>query len=129
LDQDIIAALRFLRSSGTESVSIVGGSTGAAAAARAATRLAPGEVDALVLLAPPPVSHPERLQADRILVIVSAGDRLRSAAESIFDRVVGAKYLEILPGQAHAQHIFKTEHADTLMTRLLDFLLEDEQGN
>ena len=48
---DALAAVRYLRKAGAKSVSIVGASMGADAAAGASIESAPGEIDALVLLA------------------------------------------------------------------------------
>ena len=128
LHEDILGAMQFASSQGATSVSIIGGSMGATAAAAAAKHSQVGDIQNLVLLAPPTVSHPARLHAARTLLVVSAQERLRAQVETLFERIPGPKTLKIIPGRAHAQHIFKTDQADALMSTILDFLLTDTFG-
>lgn len=121
LNEDLLAAIRYLRESGSQTVSLVGGSMGATAAARAAMASSPGQIERLILLAPGPLAEAERLEAAHTLFVVSRGDRLLSAVEQSFAQAPEPKRLEILEGSAHAQHIFNTDQG----ARLTEILLAD----
>lgn len=127
LHLDVVAAVRYLRERGLTRVSIVGASVGGWATAMAATTLAPGEIDRLVLLAHSPVDEPERLQGEK-LFITTRGDfygsgtlRLPAIREQ-YQRAPQPKKFVILEGSAHAQHVFETEQGPRLMTEISSFL-------
>ena len=122
LEHDVLAAVAYLHQEGIERVSIVGGSMGAMAAARASMETEPGEIDRLVLLAPGPLHDADRLRARQIVFVVSQGDRLFSAVKASFERAPQPKRLEILAGNAHAQHIFRSAQADELASFLIEVL-------
>jgi len=124
LENDLLGAVAFLRASGADPVSIVGGSMGAAAAMRAVV-VGKVSVDRLVLLAPPPTDLAGNLRAGRTLFVVSEGDRLRTSVERDHRLAAGDKRLEILPSGAHAQHIFGTDQGETLTRLIVDFLTAD----
>ena len=46
--------------------------------------------------------------------------------EDQYERAPEPKRLEMLPGSAHAQHIFKTDQAEPLMQLILEFLDGDD---
>ncbi len=121
LELDVLAAVRYLKAQGNEKVSVVGGSMGGGAAATAATMAKPGEIDKLVLLAAGSVSKPQKLTGD-VLFIVSEGDGVSSAAKGHYKHAPEPKELVLLPGSAHAQHIFKTDQGDALMARIVSHL-------
>ena len=123
LYEDVLAAMRYLRESGANSVSLVGGSMGGGAAGRAAIAADRGQVDRLVLLAAVPVDEPEHLQG-RKLFIVSKGDGLHDRVIDQFERANDPKRLEVLDGNAHAQHIFKTDQGPKLLALIRDWLTE-----
>ncbi len=127
--RDILAAVRYLRGSGANTVSVVEASFGGGAAAEAAVESAPGEIDRLVLLAHSAIDHPERMKG-RKLFITARNDfsgngvlRLPRIREQ-HDRSPEPKELVILDGAAHAQHIFDTNQAERLMDEILRFLVE-----
>lgn len=124
LDQDVIAAVRWLHAQGVQSVSVVGGSMGGGAAAQAATEVAPGEIDKLVLLSPVPIAHPEQLKAASILYIASRDEGLASDVQRQYARAPQPKQLILLDGSAHAQHIFKTDQAQRLTDAIVQFLVD-----
>jgi dienelactone hydrolase len=124
LDQDVIAAVRWLHAQGVQSVSVVGGSMGGGAAAQAATEVAPGEIDKLVLLSPVPISHPERLNAASILYIASHDEGMASDVQRQYARAPQPKRLILLDGSAHAQHIFNTDQAQRLTDAIVQFLVD-----
>jgi pimeloyl-ACP methyl ester carboxylesterase len=122
LDQDVLAAVRWLHKQGVKSVSVVGGSMGGGAAARAATEASQGEIDKLILLSPVPIEHPERLKANSIFFIASRGENLASDIREQFGRAPEPKQLVMLDGSAHAQNIFATPQAEHLTETILQFL-------
>ena len=125
LENDLLGALTYLSKSGLEPLSIVGGSMGAAAAMRAAVAAEPATINRLVLLAPPPTGVAGDLHAQHVLFAVSAGDRFRSSVEHDFELAGEDKRLEVLPGDAHAQHVFATEHGERLARLIVGFLTEE----
>lgn len=123
LDQDVLDGIRYLhREQGATRVSVLGGSMGGGASARAATRAEPGEISSLILLSAAPINHPERLHADRILFIASEGEAIAPQVRGQYDRAPEPKELVLLPGGAHAQHIFKTDQAGRLTEEILRHL-------
>lgn len=124
---DVLAAVAYLRGSGAETISLVGGSFGGWASARAVTRLPRGSVEALVLLAAAPIENPEQLHG-RLLFVVTEGDasgggRLRlPGIRDQYARAAEPKELLVLPGSAHAQFIFETDRGPDLLRTTVRFL-------
>lgn len=121
---DIIAAMSYLRRSGAERISIVGASMGGGVAARAAVLVEPGEIDRLVLLAPSAIPKTEQMHVNQLVYITAEGDPSVERTRDQFRRAPQPKRLEILPGQAHAQHIFKTEQSEALVELIVAALTE-----
>lgn len=121
LHLDVLAAIRFLKESGAARVSVVGGSMGGGAAGHAAVESKPGDIDKLILLAASPVANPEQLKG-KILFLVSKGDGIRRTVEQQYRKAPDPKELRVIGGSAHAQHIFKTEHSQSLMSAIIDWL-------
>ena len=122
LDQDVIAAIRWLHAQGVQSVSVVGGSMGGGAAGQAATEVKRGEIDKLVLLSPMPINHPDQLKANSILYIASRNEGLAPTVREQFAQAPQPKQLELLDGSAHAQNIFATTQAQHLSDIIVQFL-------
>jgi pimeloyl-ACP methyl ester carboxylesterase len=123
LDQDVIAAVRWLHKQGVEKVSLVGGSMGGGASGKAATEVKPGEIDKLVLLSPMPIDNPEALKAASILYIASRNEGLAPTVRAQFKRAPEPKKLILLNGSAHAQNIFDTDQAQNLSDDIVQFLV------
>ncbi len=123
LHLDVLAAVRYLHRNGAKRVSVVGGSMGGAAAARASIAAKDGEINGLILLAHAPVAQPQKLKG-RKLFIVSQGDGLRRRVQQQFQAAPKPKELKILDGDAHAQHIFRTKQAEVLTKLIVDWLSE-----
>lgn len=126
--RDVLAAVRYLRRAGVKSVSVVGGSMGADAAAGASVDGEPGEIDRLVLLAGSAEEPPDRLRGRKLFVVTrddanAAGLRLPKIQKQ-YERATQPKDLLILDGSAHAQFIFQTDQEDRLMSAILRFLAE-----
>jgi pimeloyl-ACP methyl ester carboxylesterase len=127
LSFDVLAAVRFLRASGTERVSVIGGSMGGGAAAQAAVECRPSEIDGLVLLAPAPIAHPERMQGRKLFVVgrddaEADGSRRLEHIREQYDKAPDPKELLILESPAHAQFLFETDQGERLMSEVLRFL-------
>lgn len=122
LDEDVLAAIRAIRRHGAKSVSVLGGSMGGGAAARAAIRAKPGDIDRLVFLSPVPIEHPEEIHAGRITFIASRGERLFPRIKAFYERAPQPKALNLLEGNAHAQNIFATKEGPRLTRWIVDAL-------
>jgi pimeloyl-ACP methyl ester carboxylesterase len=126
LDLDVLAAIDYLRSADAELVSVVGGSMGAGFAGLAAQKVPAGDLHKLVLLAPPAFDGAAQMRADQFLFIVSEGDGVRLAVEQLHHQAPEPKALETLPGEAHAQHLFKTDQAEPLLDLIATFLAKSD---
>ena len=125
---DVLAAIDYLRQSGTSQVAVVGASFGGWAAARAAVR-APGAIDRLVLLAASSVDDAERLSGRKLFIVsredFSGGGALRlPEIQAQYERAPEPKELVILEGSAHAQYLFETDQAERLWRVIMQFLTE-----
>lgn len=123
LHLDVLGAVKYLKAAGAKRISLLGGSMGGGAVGEAATKLKPGEIDGLILLAAAPVGNPEQLQG-RKLFIVSEGDESAAEVRDQFQRATEPKKLVVLPGDAHAQHIFKTSQSKALTSTIINWLHE-----
>ena len=127
---DVLAAVRYLRKTGTKTVSVVGGSMGGEAAGDASIHAKPGEIDRLVFLASLASlagGPPEKLKGRKLFIVSrvdTRGDgvvRLVKIREQ-YEKAPGPKELVILDGSAHAQFIFQTDQGERLMREILRFL-------
>jgi alpha/beta superfamily hydrolase len=126
LHLDVLAAVRYLRSAGAKTVSLVGGSLGGGAAAEAALESKPGEIDRLVLLAATPDRSLATLKASKLFIMArndTSGDGPRLPGfQTRFDEAAQPKELILLDGDAHAQYLFATDHRERVMSEILRFL-------
>ena len=83
------------------------------AVGEAAANVDDGEIAHLILLAAVAAPDPENMTGTK-LFIVAEGDSFRRSVEAQFRRAAEPKRMEILPGNAHAQHIFRTPTGDAL---------------
>lgn len=130
-DLDVLAAVRFLEERGARRISIVGASFGGWAAARASTKLPPGSIDRLILLAHSPIEEPERMQGRKLFITTRDDARGEGvprlpSIRAQYERAPEPKELVILDGAAHAQHVFGTEQGARLLTEMIRFLGAEE---
>ncbi len=118
---DVLGAVRYLRKSGVQHVSVVGASMGGGASAQASAKSNPGEIERLVLLAGVPPTEPQKLKG-RKLFIVSRGDGFAPAIQKVFEQAEEPKQLKLLEGSAHAQHLFATDQGPQVMELIRNFL-------
>ncbi|MDH4063673.1 MAG: alpha/beta hydrolase [Acidobacteriota bacterium] len=122
LYQDVLAAVRYLRERGATSVAVVGASMGGGASGLAAVEARAGEIDRLVLLSPVSIPSPGRMHAGRILYIASRDEPMAPSVREQFRRAPEPKRLELVDGDAHAQHIFRTAQGPKLTALIAEFL-------
>jgi len=118
---DVLAAVRYLRENGANSVAVIGASMGGGASANAVVNGKPGEIDRLILLAHAPIDHPERITGPK-LFIVSTDDPIAPKVKEQYGKAPEPKHLEVFDGSAHAQFLFTTAHRDQVMRDMLNFL-------
>jgi pimeloyl-ACP methyl ester carboxylesterase len=123
---DVLAAVRYLRSRGTRTVSVIGGSMGGDAAADALGATPAGDIDRVVLLAHGAYGAPEKLVGRKLFVVTrddanAAGPRL-PRIQAQYDKAPEPKELIILDGSAHAQFMFESNQGERLMREILRFL-------
>lgn len=126
LHLDVLAAVRYLRTTGAKSVSIVGGSMGGGAAGDASIASRPGEIDRLVLLGAAPNDPADKLKSSTLFIVArddasEDGPRLPWIRKQ-YEKAPQPKELVILDGSAHAQFLFQTDQADRVMGEILRFL-------
>ena len=125
---DVLTAVRYLHSTGSRSVSVVGASMGGDATADAVIAERPEEIDRIIFLGSDGGDKPEQLKVRKLFIFSrddTSGDgpRLPGISEH-YRRTPEPKKLVILEGSAHAQFIFDTDQGPRLMKEMLDFLSE-----
>jgi pimeloyl-ACP methyl ester carboxylesterase len=126
LEKDVLAAVRYLHAHGAQSVSIVGGSMGGAAAGDASIVSKPGEIDRIVMLGAAPNLPAEKLKSPALFVVArddtsGSGPRL-PGIQAQFEKAPEPKKLVVLEGSAHAQYLFDTDQGERVMGEILGWL-------
>jgi pimeloyl-ACP methyl ester carboxylesterase len=125
-ENDVLAAVRYLKAHGAKTVSVVGGSFGGGAAGDASIKSTPGEIDRIVFLGAAPNLSAEKLKS-RALFIVARDDAndggLRlPGIRAQYEKAPQPKELIVLDGSAHAQFLFETDQSTWVMQEILRFL-------
>jgi len=125
-EKDVLASVRYLKTHGAKTVSVVGGSFGGAAAGDASIKSAPGEIDRIVFLGAAPNLPADGLKS-RALFIVARGDSSGSGPRlpgirAQYEKAPQPKQLIVLDGSAHAQFLFQTDQSARVMHEILQFL-------
>jgi pimeloyl-ACP methyl ester carboxylesterase len=123
---DVLAAVRYMKANGAQTVSVVGGSFGGSAAGDASIKSAPGEIDRIVFLGAAPNLPAEKLKS-RALFIVAREDRNDSGPRlpgirAQYEKAPQPKELIVLDGSAHAQFLFQTDQNARVMHEIVRFL-------
>ena len=126
---DVLAAVRYLRKDRAKTVSVVGASFGGDAAGDASGEAEQGEIDRVVLLATGAYTPPAKLKGRKLFIVarddLGPGDIPRlPKIRAQYEKATEPKELVILDGSAHAQFIFETEQGERLMREILRFLSE-----
>jgi pimeloyl-ACP methyl ester carboxylesterase len=125
-ENDVLAAVHYLKAHGAKTVSVVGGSFGGGAAGDASIKSAPGEIDRVVFLGAAPNLSADKLKS-RALFIVARDDgydnylRLPDIRAQ-YEKAPQPKELIVLDGSAHAQFLFHTDQSARVMHEILRFL-------
>jgi dienelactone hydrolase len=127
LHLDVLAAVRYLRTMGAKSVSVVGASMGGGAAGDASIASRPGEIDRLVFLGAAPNRPADKLQSSSLFIVArddasGDGQRRLPGIQEQYEKAPKPKELIILDGSAHAQYLFQTDQGDRVMREILRFL-------
>ncbi|MGD0627966.1 MAG: alpha/beta fold hydrolase [Terracidiphilus sp.] len=133
LHMDVSAAVRYLRTAGAKSVSIVGGSMGGSAAGDASIASKPGEIERIVFLGAAPNGPAEKLKSATLFIVArgdASGDHeLRlPGIRAQYEKAPEPKELIVLDGSAHAQYLFQTDQGDRVMREILRFLSAPPPG-
>lgn len=124
-ENDVIAAVRYLKAQGAKTVSVVGGSFGGGAAGDASIKFA-GEIDRIVFLGSAPNLPAEKLKARSLFIVAredsnGSGPRL-PGIRAQFEKAPKPKELIVLNGSAHAQFLFETDQSARVMREIVRFL-------
>jgi len=125
-ENDVLAAVRYLKTQGAKTVSVVGGSFGGGAAGDASIKSPPGEIDRIVFLGTAPNLPAEKLKSRARFIVArddanDAGPRL-PGIRAQYERAPQPKELIVIDGSAHAQFLFQTDASGRVMREILRFL-------
>jgi dienelactone hydrolase len=125
-ENDVLAAVRYLKTHGVKTVSVVGGSFGGGAAGDASIKSVPGEIDRIVFLGAAPNLSAEKLKSRSLFIVArddsnDEGPRL-PGIRAQYEKAPQPKELIVLDGSAHAQFLFQTDQSDRVMREILRFL-------
>ncbi len=125
-ENDVLAAVRYLKGQGAKTVSVVGGSFGGGAAGDASIKSKPGEIDRVVFLGAAPNLPAEKLKSRALFIVArddsnGAGPRL-PGIRAQYDKAPQPKELIVLEGSAHAQFLFQTSQGDRVMREIVRLL-------
>ncbi len=119
---DILGAITWLKEQGYKEINLVGGSMGGAAVLAALDHFDDPVIRKIILLAPaggPPVQSE---QIDKLFVI-SKEEGLFDRVQNIYNHSAEPKQIKVYPGNAHAQHLFKTDYSEELQQLIIDFVV------
>jgi pimeloyl-ACP methyl ester carboxylesterase len=123
---DVLAAVRYLKTQGFKTVSVVGGSFGGGAAGDASIKSVPGEIDRIVFLGAAPNLPAEKLKSRALFIVArddanDGGPRL-PGIRAQYEKAPQPKELIVVDGSAHAQFLFQTNQSGRVMREILRFL-------
>jgi len=125
-DNDVLAAVRYLKAHGVKRVSVVGGSFGGGAAGDASIKSAPGEIDRIVFLGAAPNLPADKLKSRALFIVArddASGDGPRlPGIRAQYEKAPPPKQLIIVEGSAHAQFLFQTDQSARVMHEIVKFL-------
>jgi pimeloyl-ACP methyl ester carboxylesterase len=132
LQNDVLAAVRYLRREGAAKVSVVGASMGGFAAGNAAAAAKPGEIDALVLLGARAGRDPGKIGCPKLFIASrddadGSGEKRLPGIQASYDASPEPKELLLFEGSAHAQFLFATPDGPKVLAAILRFLPKPER--
>jgi pimeloyl-ACP methyl ester carboxylesterase len=125
-ENDVIAAVDYLKTHGAKTVSVVGASFGGGAAGDASIKSPLGEIDRIVFLGGAPNLPADRLKSRALFIVArydssGSGPRLPSILAQ-YEKAPQPKALIVLEGSAHAQFLFRTDQSARVMREIVRFL-------
>jgi pimeloyl-ACP methyl ester carboxylesterase len=125
-ENDVLAAVRYLKAHGAKTVSVVGGSFGGSAAGDASIKSPESTIDRVVLLGAEPNLQADKLKSRALFIVAredsnGAGPRL-PGIRAQYEKAPQPKELIVLEGSAHAQFLFATDQSERVMREILRFL-------
>lgn len=123
---DVLAAVRYLHSTGIKSAFAIGGSLGGDAVGNGEALSKPGEIERVVFLGSEGGDHPEQLKCPKLFIVArndesGSGPRLPGIKDH-FARAPEPKKLVIVDGSAHAQYLFTSDQGPQVMHEILTFV-------
>jgi esterase/lipase len=118
---DILGAIDYLKSKGFNSIAIVGGSMGGAAVLSALNTKNDSVIKKVILLAPAGGAGITSTTIKKLL-IVSKDEGLFKRVNTIYNESTQPKELKVYPGSYHAQHMFKSDYKNDLISLIIEFL-------
>lgn len=123
---DILGAIAYLEEQGFTNINVVGGSMGGAAVLSALGN-STVPINKVILLAPAGGPALVSTAIDKLFV-VSEKEGMFSGVMAIYNASAEPKQIKIYPGNAHAQHLFKTDIRDELIERIINFINSAPSG-
>jgi pimeloyl-ACP methyl ester carboxylesterase len=125
-ENDVLAAVRYLKAHGAGTISVIGGSFGGGAAGDASIKSVPGEIDRIVFLGAAPNLSADKLKSRSLFIVArddsdGTGPRL-PGIRAQYEKAPQPKELIVLEGSAHAQFLFQTDQSARVMQEILRFL-------
>jgi pimeloyl-ACP methyl ester carboxylesterase len=126
-ENDVLAAVRYLKTRGAQAVFVVGGSFGGGAAGDASIKSAPGEIDRIVFLGAAPNLPAEKLKSRTLFIVArddadGGGSARLPGIRAQYQKAPEPKQLIVVDGSAHAQFLFQSDERDHVMGEILRFL-------
>jgi hypothetical protein len=123
---DVLNGIDFLKKSGFEKIALVGGSVGGVGVLEASNKLTGKIIDKIVVIAPFG-GNPIKNENISKLFIVAEDDMMSSSAEvyRLFDDSSDPKTYKEFSGSNHAQRLFETQHKETLIVTIIDFIKDN----
>jgi uncharacterized protein len=117
---DILGAIAYAKEQGFKDISIVGASMGGAAILSALS-YKQVSISKVVLLAP---AGGPKIVSDKLdkLFVISKEERLHNRVKQIYGESAEPKRIKEYEGNAHAQHMFKSNNAEDLKILIIDFI-------
>lgn len=118
---DVLGAIAYAEKQGFKEICVVAASMGGAAVLSALS-YKQTSVSKVVLLAPAGGPSIKSSEIDKFFV-VSKEERLYQRVKQIYTESQESKKMKEYPGNAHAQHMFKTSYAKELRKMIVDFII------
>ena len=122
---DVLAAINFLKNKDLNNITLVGGSMGGAAILGALEKRTDESVNKVIVLAPSG-GNPVKSKKIKKLFIIVKEDRLGiyPNVKRLYKDSSEPKKIVEFEGSEHAQHLFKSSHKEKLSNLIVDFISE-----